>query len=263
MKRRQFIKGSALIAGAAVSGTAAAGMNQSAKSQTATNKEIYEWRVYHFKNSGGKKRVDDFYKTALIPTLNKFGVKVGAFGEYDLSDPPTVYYLLVYPSPEEYQKIKNAIWEDSEFIEKSNSYFENSAENGTYTRFETYLMEAFDAIPKMRMPNKERGILELRTYESNNEEAGQRKIKMFNTGELQIFDEVGLHACFFGEILAGPQMPALMYMLWFKDLEERTENWKKFSDHPNWAIMKANLEFANTVSVVNKKFLIPLEYSQI
>ena len=123
MQRRHFIKGSAILAGAAVTGQAAASINQAGKSQEETNKEIYEWRVYHFKNGGQKRQVDKFYKEALIPALNNLGVKVGAFGEYDLTDPPTVYYLLVYSSMAEYHKIKKAIWKDESFLNKSKSYF--------------------------------------------------------------------------------------------------------------------------------------------
>ena len=263
MQRRHFIKGSAMLAGAAVTGQAAASIKQAGKPLEEKNKEIYEWRVYHYKNGGQKRQVDKFYKDALIPALNKLGVKVGAFGEYDLSDPPTVYYLLVYSSMAEYHKVKKAIWKDESFMKKSKSYFDNSAENGSYKRFETYLLEAFDAIPQLRIPDKKRTLLELRTYESHNEEAGQRKIKMFNNGEIALFDKVELHSTFFGEILAGPQMPALMYMLWFKDMDERSANWKKFGESPEWSEMKVKPEYANTVSVVNKKFLIPLDYSQI
>lgn len=258
MKRRNFIKGSALIAGAAVAGQAAAGVQQS-----ASEKEIYELRVYHFRNNGQKSKVEQFYVNSLIPVMNEYGVKVGAFDEYGQTEPPTVYYLLVYPSLTEYHRIRKALWKNELFLQKSGTYFDETAENGTFTRYETFLLEAFDAIPQIRMPAKERGLFELRIYESNNEEAGQRKIKMFNEGELAVFDEVGLHATFFGEILAGPQMPALIYMLWFKDMEERTENWKKFSSAPEWREMSASPEYANTVSVVNKKFLVPAKYSQI
>lgn len=258
MKRRNFLKGSAVIAGATVTGQAVgSSVNISAE------KEIYEWRVYHFKNGGQKSKVDKFYEEALIPALNEMGVKVGAFGEYGQADPPTVYYLLVFPSLAEYHRVKKALWTNSSFLQKSKQFFDETAENGTFTRYETYLLEAFDAIPKLRMPDKHRGLLELRTYESNNEEAGQRKIKMFNDEELGLFDQVGLRSVFFGEILAGPQMPALVYMLWFKDMDERTANWAKFINSPEWATMRVKPEYANTVSVVNKNFLVPLPYSQV
>lgn len=220
-------------------------------------------RVYHFKNGGGKTAVDDFYKASLIPFMNKNGVKVGAFGEYGLTEPPVVYYVLVYPSIADYQRIKNDLWKDEAFMKSAKPYFDKTAELGTYTRFETYLLEAFDGIPKFRQPGKERGLFELRIYESNNEEAGQRKIKMFDSEEIALFDKLELQAFLFGEILAGPQMPALVYFLWFTNMEQRTAKWKKFGESPEWNVMRAKPEYANSVSCVNKKFLVPLDYSQI
>lgn len=258
MERRNFIKASAVVAAASATGTAMA-----SQATPPVSKEIYEWKVYHFKNGGAKSRIDGFYKDALMPFLKTKGVKVGAFGEYGQTEPPVIYYLLIYPSMAEYQTIKKELWKDSGFLNAAKGYFETTAETGTFTRFETYLLEAFDAIPQLRMPSKDRGLLELRTYESNNEEAAQRKIKMFNSEELALFDKVGLRSVFFGEILAGPQMPALMYMLEFKDMEERKANWKKFGESDGWNVLKNKTEFANTVSVVNKVFLVPLDYSQI
>ncbi|MCK4919415.1 MAG: hypothetical protein KAS71_00125 [Bacteroidales bacterium] len=46
-------------------------------------------------------------------------------------------------------------------------------------------------------------------------------------------------------------------------MDERIANWKKFGASPEWSEMKVRPEYANTDSVVNKKFLIPLDYSQI
>lgn len=113
------------------------------------------------------------------------------------------------------------------------------------------------------MPDKSRGLLELRTYESYNEDAARRKIAMFNDEEINLFDKVGLQTVFFSKILAGKMMPALMYMLWFKDMGERDANWKKFSDSPEWKAMSGKPIYADTVSKVHKKFLTPTDYSQI
>lgn len=258
MKRRNFIKASAIVATASAAGTVTASpANPSAK------KEIYEMRVYSYTNGGGKSKVDSFYQKALIPYLNKKGVKVGAFGEYGMSEPPTGYFLLVYPSITEYLQIRNEIWKDKTFTDSAASYFDSTAQTGSYFRYKTYLLEAFDSMPQLKFPSKDRGLIEMRTYESNNEEAGQRKIKMFNNEEIDIFKSVGLNLVFFGEILAGPQMPALIYMLSYQDMKERDDKWKKFGASDGWNQLKIKPEYANTVSTVNKVFLVPLDYSQI
>ncbi len=258
MKRRNFLRSSAIIAAAGLSGNAHASAYP-----TFEEKEIYEWRVYHFKNSGQKRKLDSYFLNSFIPTLNGFGVKVGAFTGYGKEEPPKGYYLMVYKNFSEYHRIKNFLWSDITFLERSKDFFKDAAEEPAYLRFETYLLEAFNAIPNLRDPEKERGLFELRTYESNTEEAGQRKVRMFNNEELELFDEVGLHPTFFGEVLAGPQMPALVYMLWFRDMEERDANWNTFRESPKWRRMRSKKEYENTVSVVNKEFLLPVPFSQI
>lgn len=258
MKRRNFIKASAIVATASATGSVIA-----SPATPSVKKEIFEMRVYSYTSGAGKSKVDSFYQKALIPYLNKKGVKVGAFGEYGMSEPPTGYFLLIYPSISEYLQIKNELWNDKTFMDAASSYFESTAQIGSYFRYKTYLMQAFDGMPQLIFPSKERKLIELRTYESNNEEAGQRKIKMFNSEEINIFKSVGLNLVFFGEIMAGPQMPALMYMLSYGDMKERDDKWKKFSDSDAWNQLKVKSEYANTVSVVNKVFLVPLDYSQI
>jgi hypothetical protein len=78
---------------------------------------------------------------------------------------------------------------------------------------------------------------------------------MFNKEEFPVFDEVGLNSVFFGEVIAGPQRPCLIYLLSFKDMEAHDVAWKKFFSHPEWDRMKVLPEYANTVSHIEKVFL--------
>lgn len=226
-------------------------------------KEIYEMQVYHFNNGGDRSSCERYLTEALIPYMNKNGVKVGAFGEYSRNEPPVVYLVLVYPSHPDWHRIRKAMWQDQSFMAASQTYFRDTAERGLYTRYESYLLEAFNTIPRYRQPDASRGLIELRIYESHNEEAGQRKIRMFNDEEIALFDQMGLHCLLFGEVIAGPQMPALAYMLWFEDMNEREANWKRFAESAEWKHMREKPEYAHTVSRVNRIFLVPLAYSQL
>ena len=58
-------------------------------------------------------------------------------------------------------------------------------------------------------------------------------------------------------------MPALMYMLWFTDMDERNTNRKKFGESSDWKMMSGKAINADTLSKVHKKFLVPTDYSQI
>jgi hypothetical protein len=258
MKRRSFLKKSAVVAGSAfAAGSAVAG------SVPASEKELIELKVYHFAAAGGVNQLKKFYTEAVIPFLNRRGAKVGVFNEYSLEDPPKVYILHAHESPESYWTAIQEMKTDRTFLNAAKSYFELPYNQPVFERYETFLLEAFDGIPQLKVPAKSRGLFELRTYESYNEDAHRRKVKMFNLEEIPLFEKVGLHPVFFGSILAGQYMPALTYMLWFKDMDEREANWNKFRISEEWNTMRVKEEYANTVSKVRKIFLTPADISQI
>ncbi len=229
----------------------------------ATEKEFYEMRVYQLPGNAGKVELEKYLTGALLPLLEKHGARLGAFEELDMEEPPRIYILLIFPNAQTYLTLQEKFGTDQEYLEKAKNYFELPASKPVFERYETFLMEAFDAIPQHRSPDKNRGLIELRTYESYNEGAGLRKIAMFNNEELPLFDKVNLHPVFFSKILAGKYMPALMYMLWFNNMDEREANWKVFRESEEWKTMSAKDIYADTVSKVHKKFLKPLPYSQI
>lgn len=258
MLRRSFLKKSAVVAGTALT----------AGSVTASHmqpgfRELYELKIYQLSGGGGINQLRSYYNEAVIPFLSKRGAKTGAFSEYSKEEPPRVYILHTYESPANYWETLQEMKTDSAFLTASSKYTSIPASQPVFERYETSLLEAFSAIPQFKTPVPERGLFEMRIYESYNEDAFRRKVKMFNDEELPLFEKVGLHPLFFGEMIAGKYMPALLYMLWFRDMEERDANWKKFSGSDEWNTMKDKKEYADTVSKVRRIFLTPLDFSQI
>jgi len=258
MKRRNFLKATAAVAAVTATGSAL-----NAKNAPAPGDEFYEFRIYQLTGGGAKNTLKSYFTEALMPLFKKFNVRLGAFEELDKEDPPKVYTLFAYPSAQVFYEMQQHLLTDTDYLAAAKTYFELPVAKPVYERYETYLMDAFDAIPNLKLPEKNRGLFELRTYESYNEDAARRKVAMFNNEELPLFEQVGLHPVFFGKILAGKYMPALMYMLWFKDMDERDANWKKFIDSPEWKAMSGKAIYADIVSKVRKKFLVPTDYSQI
>ncbi len=258
MERRSFLKKSAIAAGATLTAT-----SLSANPIPGMEKDFYELKVFQLKGGGGKKQLKQFYTEAVIPLLNSRGAKVGAFNEYSQEDPPKVYILHAHKSPAEYYAAVQDMKTNKTFLDAAKTYMDIPADKPVFERYETFLAEAFDRIPQLKIPAKNRGLFELRTYESYNEDAGHRKVKMFNDEELPLFEKVGLHPVFFGQLMAGRFMPALTYMLWFKDMEERTANWAKFSSSTEWNTIKRKEIYANTVSKVKRVFLTRMDFSEI
>jgi hypothetical protein len=231
-----------------------------ASNENANVKEIYEWRIYTL-NENGAESLDNFFKDVLIPAYNRQGVTAGAFKLYNRTD-SVRYLLLVYPDITTCLKVKHEIWNDKVFNAAAQSFYDRTAQNPVYSGFETLLCEAFDKIPKMRNPDKDRTLFELRHYKSPNEEANRRKIKMFNVDEIAVFDKVGINSVCYGEVLAGVRMPSIIYLTWYKDEPTRNAVWGEFVKHPDWLRIRDMKEYAYTATDNKNRLLSPLSYSQ-
>jgi hypothetical protein len=257
MQRRNFMKTAGLLAAMPVLKGVAAPL-----SSPSQEKEIYEWRIYSL--PAGNTGLDVFYQQTLIPAYGRQRITVGAFAPYQ--QPPEIeqrFYLFVYPDLATYLQVKHLIWQDATFRKEAQAFYDASALKPVYTVFETFLCEAFERVPRLIKPDAARSLFEFRNYKSPNEEANQRKITMFNADEIAIFDQVGIHSVCYGEVLAGPRMPSLIYLTWYKDEPTRNEAWRQFSAHPEWQRIRALPEYAHTANDNKNLLLSPLLYSQL
>lgn len=241
---------------------AGAGLGSTLAQGSPKNKELYEFRVYHMRRN--LNPLDNFFSKALIPALNRMGVRnVGVFRERSMSEPARIYVLIPYSSFENFAKIALELKNDKEFVTSSDEYNSITMDQSVYERYDSSLMLAFDALPKMVVPSKTQRLFELRIYEGYSEDAVRRKVKMFNEGEIDIFKKVKLPAVFYGENISGKGLPCLTYMAVYENMEERDKVWKDFIAHPDWQTMSKLPEYANTVSKIHKIFLEPHPYSQV
>jgi len=68
---------------------------------------------------------------------------------------------------------------------------------------------------------------------------------------------------FFGQTLAGPRQPNLVYMTVHRDMAAREKVWETFRNDEGWKKLSSDPAFANTVSATTVIFLRPAAYSQI
>ncbi len=260
MKRRNFVRNSLLAAAAASASPVAYAGGRRAPNA----KSVYELREYEMHFGTSENDLHNHFQQALIPALNRAGVKsVGVFKETSKSEPTKIYMLIPYSSWEDFPIVAQQLKNDQVFRKASENYDQLTADKFPYARFKTKLMIAFDGQPSIILPSKGQRIFELRTYEGYNEDALRRKLKMFNQEEFAIFDRTGLHRVFFGEVIAGDDMPCLTYMISFSGMEEHDKNWAAFGADPDWQRISKLPEYANSVSRITKIFLEPVTYSQI
>jgi len=253
MNRRKFVYAS--MAAGTMPFMASAG-NHAARPEM--NKELYELRTYEIRFRGNQQLLKDYLENVLRPSLQEEGVNhFMVMAEYGLSDPAKLHVLISYPTADIYLRAQQ-LQSDPAYLALAAEYNALSPEDALYNRYTSSLLLAFDGMPKMQQPSEGTSLFELRTYEGYSEDAVRRKIKMFNEGEIDIFLETGLHPVFFGEVIAGPYRPCLIYMLHFRDMEERDLNWQKFGPHPDWQKLSGMEEYANTVSNIRRTFLTPV-----
>ena len=226
-------------------------------------KEIYEIRSYELFQSSNINNLNTYFKDHFIPTLNQNGIKnIGVFKEVSEDLPRKIYVFIPYATMKTYEKTLSVIASDKNLQKASVAL--NPRSNPVFNRYQTSLYVAFDGMPKLIEPDYTDRFFELRTYESHSEDAYRRKVKMFNEGELELFNELDFGSVFFGDKIAGDRMPCMTYMLSFKSLEERNKNWSQFRVHPTWKKLKSDPNFKDSCcSSITRTYLTGMPYSQL
>ena len=257
MRRRKFLQATAL----SVPVTISSPFLSPEKKQL---KQCYELRVYDCLSNSAIDTLNEYLTGALIPALNRLGARqVGVFRENAKPENHTVWVLVAHDNVDAYAQTLKKLKTDESFRSAAAVYSKIPKDAALFTRYSTSLMEAFDVMPVLKAPAKEQRLLELRTYEGYSEDAVRRKIKMFNTSEVPIFLRAGLVPVFFGEVIAGPGMPCLTYMITMKDVPAREAGWKAFGSDTEWKKISAMQEYADSVSKVISTILEPLPSSQV
>jgi hypothetical protein len=231
--------------------------------------EYYELRVYEMPTGNRRKPLHDYLSKAAIPAWNRLGIgPVGAFTVVAGPRNVALYVLVPYPSLEAFQSAPAKLAADQACLQAGAEYLGASIDNPAYTRYEGWLLRAFKNVPKLRVPaetaERKPRLFELRVYESHSEVAAVKKIEMFNEGgEIALFDKIGLRSVFYGQTLAGPRQPNLVYMTVHQDMAARDKAWAAFGADEGWKKLSADPKYADTVSANTVTFLRPTEYSQI
>jgi len=214
------------------------------------------------------KLISDYWQNAATPAYNRLGVPtVGVFTELQDSATNHVYVLVPFATPAAYAAIPGQLANDDAYQKAAASYLNTPKSDPAYERFESSLLVAFDGMKKLAVPpsaaDKKPWIFELRTYESHSESKGINKVKMFNSGEIPLMQEVGLTPVFFAQTIVGSQMPNLIYMVSGENQEEHKKHWKGFGDSPVWKQLSSDPQYRDNVSKVISVFLKRTPASQI
>ena len=213
------------------------------------------------------QRTNDFLANSYVPAVQRAGAKrIGAFTNVIGADNPRTLLVTEYPDISAWEGASKKLGDDKELAKASESYYAGPLQ---YIRKEIQLLRGFSTVPSIevpaRLPDGRTHIFELRTYESNHQRSLARKIRMFDEGEIALFRKLGMIVVFFGEAIAGPNLPQLTYMLGYDDLAARDKAWASFVSSPEWDKMKnqPGVSDGEIVSNISNAILRPLPFSSI
>jgi hypothetical protein len=256
MKRRNFVA------------AAAAGLAAPAVAEETAKSQYFALRYYHMRTGAQVDRTTQYLSGAYLPAARRAGVKTSGFFSPVIAERgPFILSLSLHASVAAMEAANLHLAGDKEFQKGWEDY--NIMGEPAYSRMETVLLRAFDGIPELTAPptDAKRALrtFEMRTYESINEKASRRKIKMFEDAEAPIFRRIGMSPVFFGQGIFGRDLPSLTYMLAFDDLASRERLWKAFSADPAWQKLRTQpgLTDPEIVSNISNEILRPLAFSEI
>ncbi len=260
MDRRTF-----MTATGAVAAASALSAGESAEAQDGVPRDYYELSQYTFETDEQIAGFHAYMKDAAIPAYNRIGIKpVGVF-EPQKAD-STVWVLLRHASVDSFATATSKLLADKKYLKKGADFLDADPKTPAFSRVETSFMKSFAGIPTIEQPNTGEGrVFELRRYMSPTVKAGQKKIEMFNNGEIDIMRRVGMGPVIYGEHLTGPDMPNLTYILSYPSMRERGAAWSRFGKDPAWKEISGKPEYANSaiLSGIVSFYLEPTAYSQI
>jgi hypothetical protein len=239
-----------------------------AQSDAPSKRAFLNLRYYKMRNGHQVDRTTSYLQKGWLPAAARAGIQpVGFFSAVVAPEAPFILSLASYPSFEAIAAAHEKIAADKEFQAAADEF--NSMTELSYIRMENSLLWAFPSMPVVEVPPAGAGraarIFELRTYESPNEKASDRKVKMFGDGEIAIFRKSGMLPVFFGQTIFGSNLPNLTYMLAYDDLAARDRTWRAFGADPDWQKLRSTpgLSDAEIVNNISNAILRPLPFSPI
>ncbi|MDQ3279698.1 MAG: NIPSNAP family protein [Bacteroidota bacterium] len=249
---------------------ASTGLFAQKKGSTKANREFVVLKVYHAASADQLATVEQYLQASLLPALGKGGFnRTGVFTAInnDTAADKKVVVLIPFRSLSQLEQLAALTERTLQDSVMAKGYTRAAHNQPSFSRVETVLLHSFTGMPVVKAPplkgNREERVYELRSYESATEPLHLNKVKMFNEGEVELFDRLGFNAVFYGQVIAGSRMPNLMYMTSFESKASRDEHWKAFGSDPEWKKMSAMPEYQNNVSKIDITFLRPTAYSKL
>ncbi|WP_164101424.1 NIPSNAP family protein [Candidatus Laterigemmans baculatus] len=231
-------------------------------------RQLYEVRRYVVGEEVDWIALDRYLSDVLFPALRRAGAgPIGLFAPAEGAESQDRFVIITYERAEQIPAVRDQLREDQQFIEATSTIEAGVPARPMYDRIQSELLVAMEVMPTAKPAEGANAaasrVYELRTYESGSEKLGDRKVEMFNRGEVPIFLDSGIEPVFLGQAVLGPHTPSLTYLSVYPDDAARQQAWKTFIAHPDWKKLSGEAYYAGTVSKIYKFVLRSLPNSQL
>ncbi|MCE2674991.1 MAG: NIPSNAP family protein [Sediminibacterium sp.] len=219
-------------------------------------RDYYLIQIYHCSTAKQIENIDLYLKKTFLPYLHQNGIeKVGVFAplENDTASDKRLYVWVPFKNIQKLEELDQKIEALDPMGSAAIIHLENADGSLPYTRIEKIISKAFKFQPqyetKLTLTKSSSRIYEYRSYESPTENLHLRKVHMFNEGgEVTLFAQLNFNAIFYSKVIAGSNMPNLIYMTSFNSMEDRNAHWDRFDEAPLWKKISAAPEYLNSVN---------------
>jgi hypothetical protein len=236
---------------------------------TKDKREYYSITVYHFKTPEQRQKLDDYLQFGWLPAVHRLGFRnVGVFSPLanDTVADKRIFVIMPAKSIESIAELNQKIFKDESHEMAAKNYIDAVYNDPPFSRIEKIISYAFRDAPVMVLPKLHSGkserVYEYRSYESPTEKIFRNKVQMFNEGgEVKLFKRLNFNAIFYSEVVAGSNMPNLIYMTSFESMADRDAHWASFRDDPEWKKLSADPIYQHNVSRIDLILMKAAEYS--
>lgn len=216
-------------------------------------KDLYQIRIYKLRTNEQMQQLDQFLKDAYLPALHRAGIKKAGVLKplsNDTAVVKSVFVIIPFSSMKSFTDLDRKLRRDESYMTAGKSFREAPSDHAPYDRMESILLEAFNGQKHWILPEKKQGnIFELRSYESPTEKLHDKKVAMFENGEIELFRKLQFNTVFYAKVISGSRMPNFMYMPSFSSVDDRNAHWKTFGADAEWKAMSSDPVNENKVSV--------------
>jgi 16S rRNA G966 N2-methylase RsmD len=231
--------------------------------------EYYQVTIYHFKDAVQKQELDTYLETAYLPALHRMGINnVGVFTPIanDTAIDKRIFIIMPGKSLEQLTDLPGKLLKDDTYQLAAKKYMDAVYTDPPFKRMEKIIAKAFSKAPVLTLPalsgSKAERVYEFRSYESPTEKLYRNKVQMFNEGgEVTLFKRLNFNAVFYADVVAGSNMPNLIYMTSFENMADRDAHWKTFSADPEWKKLSTDPIYQHNVSKAEVILMKAASYS--